>query len=67
MSQDIFPPTRAAAQARIATVRPADYARSRNAIDGAVTQLSPYVTHGFVTLPEVPGESGERIIRIVRR
>ena len=48
-----FAPTLAAAQARIAAVRPADYARSRNAIDGAVTGLSPYITHGFVTLPEV--------------
>ena len=48
-----FAPTLAAAQARIAAVRPADYARSRNAVDGAVTQLSPYITHGLVTLPEV--------------
>ena len=51
--QDLFPPTREAALARIAAVRPADYARSRNAIEGAVTQLSPYITHGFVSLPEV--------------
>ena len=50
---DLFPPTRDAAVARIAAVRPADYARSRNAIEGAVTQLSPYITHGFVSLPEV--------------
>ncbi|MBC7681302.1 MAG: deoxyribodipyrimidine photolyase [Ferruginibacter sp.] len=48
-----FPATLAAARARIAAVRPADYARSRNAIDGAVSGLSPYITHGFVTLPEV--------------
>ena len=48
-----YPPTRSAALARIAAVRPADYARSRNAIDGAVTQLSPYITHGVVSLPEV--------------
>jgi len=50
---DLFPPTRDAALARIAAVRPADYARSRNAIEGAVTQLSPYITHGIVSLPEV--------------
>jgi deoxyribodipyrimidine photo-lyase len=50
---ELFPPTRAAALARIAAVRPAEYARSRNALDGAVTQLSPYITHGIVTLPEV--------------
>ncbi len=52
-SLDLFPPTRGAALARIAAVRPADYARSRNAIDGAVTQLSPYITHGIISLPEV--------------
>ena len=49
----LFPPTRKAAMARIAAVRPTDYARSRNAIEGAVTQLSPYITHGIVSLPEV--------------
>ena len=49
----LFPPTREAALARLAAVRPGDYARSRNAIDGAVTRLSPYITHGLLTLPEV--------------
>jgi deoxyribodipyrimidine photo-lyase len=39
--------------ARLAAVRPVDYARSRNALDGAVTRLSPYITHGFVSLPQV--------------
>jgi deoxyribodipyrimidine photo-lyase len=34
-------------------VRPAAYARTRNAIGGAVSQLSPYITHGFVTLADV--------------
>ncbi len=48
-----FSPTLAAAQARIAAIRPADYARSRNAIGGAVSGLSPYITHGVVTLPQV--------------
>jgi deoxyribodipyrimidine photo-lyase len=48
-----FSPTLAAAQARIAAVRPAEYARTRNALDGAVSQLSPYITHGFVTLADV--------------
>ena len=50
---DDFPPTLAAAQARIAAVRPSAYARTRNALDGAVTQLSPYITHGFVSLNDV--------------
>ena len=50
---DTFPPTRQAALARVNAVRPNDYARSRNAIEGAVTGLSPYITHGLVSLPEV--------------
>jgi deoxyribodipyrimidine photo-lyase len=51
-----FSPTRAAALARIAAVDPVSYARTRNAINGAVSCLSPYISHGFVSLPEVlPG------------
>lgn len=52
-SPDTFPPTRQAALARIEAVRPSDYARTRNALEGAVTYLSPYLTHGLVSLPEV--------------
>jgi deoxyribodipyrimidine photo-lyase len=48
-----FEPTLAAARARVAAVRPAAYARTRNHLDGAVTRLSPYITHGFLSLPEV--------------
>ena len=50
---DALPPTRGAALARIAHVRPAAYARTRIHRDGAVTGLSPYVTHGLITLREV--------------
>jgi len=50
---DTFPPTRQAALARVPAVSPGDYARSRNAIEGAVTGLSPYITHGLISLPEV--------------
>ena len=53
MRTDSFPATRQAALERVSAVRPNDYARSRNAIDGAVTGLSPYITHGFLSLPEV--------------
>ena len=60
MAIDNFPPTRAAALARIDAVRPGDYARSRNALEGAVTYLSPYITHGFVSLPEVLGGVASR-------
>lgn len=48
-----FEPTQAAAQARIAALRPGAYARTRNALDGAVSHLSPYITHGFVSLTDV--------------
>ena len=62
---DLFPPTLAEAHARIAAVRPADYASTRNALDGAVTGLSPYITHGFVELPEVAAgvDGGEPLDR----
>lgn len=53
MTDDDFAPTPAAAQARIAAIDPRAYARTRNALDGAVSRLSPYITHGLVTLPEV--------------
>ena len=53
MLLETFPPTRQAALKRVSTVRPSDYARSRNAIEGAVTGLSPYITHGLLSLPEV--------------
>lgn len=46
-------PGQAAARARLAAVRPTDYARTRNHLEGAVTGLSPYLTHGLLTLPEV--------------
>lgn len=46
-------PTLAAAQDRIDAVRPAEYARTRNAIDGAVSGLSPYITHGLVSQADV--------------
>lgn len=46
-------PTLVEAHARIAAIRPDVYARTRNAIDGAVSGLSPYITHGFLTLADV--------------
>ena len=57
---DVYESTLAAAQARIAAVRPAAYERTRNALDGAVSRLSPYITHGFVTLAHVLAGVAER-------
>ena len=48
-----YPPTRAAALARAQRIRPEAYARTRNHLDGAVTGMSPYLTHGVLTLPEL--------------
>ena len=48
-----YPPTPEAARERIKAVNPIEYARTRNAIEGAVSHLSPYITHGFVSLREV--------------
>ena len=48
-----FLPSHAAALKRIDAIDPAQYARSRNALDGAVTGLSPYLTHGMVGTAEV--------------
>jgi len=48
----LFPPTLEAAHARLDAVDPQAYARSRNYLDGAVTRLSPYLTHGLLTLTE---------------
>jgi len=48
-----FEPTLQAAQARLNAVNPAAYARTRNALDGAVTRLSPYLTHGVLNLRDV--------------
>jgi deoxyribodipyrimidine photo-lyase len=49
----IFEPTAQAAWARLAEVRPDAYAQTRNALDGAVTRLSPYITHGLLSLRDV--------------
>ena len=51
-SLQIFEPNRTAAIGRLQAINPAQYARSRNAIDGAVTGLSPYLTHGMLSLTE---------------
>ena len=46
-------PTREAALAQLRRVDPRAYGRTRNFLDGAVTRLSPWITHGFLDLPEI--------------
>ena len=48
-----FPPNRQTALDRVDAIDPARYARTRNHLDGAVSRLSPYLTHGVVSVPEV--------------
>ena len=47
-----FEPSHTAALQRLGAINPSTYARSRNALDGAVTGLSPYLTHGLISLPD---------------
>ena len=48
-----FEPTRAAALSRIDALDLVRYARTRTALDGHVSLLSPYLTHGVVTVADV--------------
>ena len=48
-----FPGGRAEALRRLAAIDPPRYGRTRNHLEGAVTQLSPYIRHGVLTLAEV--------------
>ena len=47
-----FEPTQAAALARLDAVKPGLYAKTRNALDGGVTGLSPYFTHGLLGMTQ---------------
>lgn len=55
-----FPPTFEAALRRAGSISPSQYARSRNALDGAVTGLSPYLTHGIISLQQVVQEVAQK-------
>lgn len=48
-----FHPTDAALDARIAAIDIAAYGKTRNHLNGRVTRLSPYITHGLVSIPEL--------------
>jgi len=48
-----FEPTPEALADRLAAIDPVEYARTRNFVDGAVTRLSPWITHGFIGLPHL--------------
>lgn len=52
---------RAAAQTAVAKVNPAEYAKSRNFLTGAVTRLSPYIRYGVLSLAEIKNYILERV------
>ena len=60
VSKTQAPPTQAEAQARLAALDPVAYARTRNSLEGAVSGLSPYITHGLLSLPQVLAGVHER-------
>ncbi|MFL0206292.1 FAD-binding domain-containing protein [Aquirufa sp. 2-AUSEE-184A6] len=55
-----FPTTLEAVYARIDTFDPAHYARSRNFLNGGVSYLSPYLSRGFITVPQVVARLKDR-------
>jgi deoxyribodipyrimidine photo-lyase len=55
-----FPTTLEAVYARIDTFDPAYYALSRNFLNGGVSYLSPYLSRGFITVPQVVARLKER-------
>jgi deoxyribodipyrimidine photo-lyase len=54
---------REAATARLSTIDPVAYARSRNHVSGAVTMLSPWIRHGVLSLAEVRDAALARVAR----
>ena len=53
IEQGLFEPYAYAAKERLNAVRPFEYAQTRNHVQGAVSMLSPYLTHGMLSVPEV--------------
>jgi deoxyribodipyrimidine photo-lyase len=50
---DYIEPSDAALKARLSAIDIAAYSKTRNHLNGKVTRLSPYITHGFITIPEL--------------
>jgi deoxyribodipyrimidine photo-lyase len=55
-----FEPTFAEALRRLGALHPGEYARSRNALDGAVSGLSPYLTHGVISMRQAIAQLSQR-------
>lgn len=46
-------PTDTALEAQLSAIDVAAYGKTRNHLNGRVTRLSPYITHGFISIPEL--------------
>jgi deoxyribodipyrimidine photo-lyase len=57
----VFPTDYDSIVARLHAINPIRYAQTRNDIDGLVTCLSPYLTHGVITLPEVQRVAHDKV------
>jgi len=53
MNQPIFTTYYTEVLNRIDNIDPTGYAKTRNFLDGGVTYLSPYISRGLITLPQV--------------
>ena len=53
LEQALFEPSAYAAKERLDAVKPFEYAQTRNHVQGAVSMLSPYLTHGLLSVPDV--------------
>ena len=52
-NKNIFPTDYSLIISRIESIDPIKYGRTRNNLGGDVTRISPYLTHGVVSLPQV--------------
>ena len=61
-----FPTNLAAVYERIDQFDPGNYSRSRNFITGGVSYLSPYLSRGFITVPQVVKRLKDRGIELAQ-
>jgi deoxyribodipyrimidine photo-lyase len=53
IAEEWFPSNIEEALNRLSLVHPFQYAQTRSHLEGAVSRLSPYITHGFLSIPQV--------------
>ncbi len=53
MIREDFPTALSVIKERIAAINPIAYAKTRNFLTGSVTKLSPYISRGIISLPQI--------------